>query len=274
MALYTLNKSGQFLGSLASTLTPLAEMNPLVSGTNALYGKDILQNNRPLSGWERALAGFNTLSFFSGEVASLAVKSWGLVSTLAPAVRGAGLLAEADLVVGEGLPNLVSKGIGENEFSLPSLSRGEYLRQKYDYLTPQGRVARIDELSEQNYMRYLSKSINSQDYVFRYLSEEGLNQTLKTGEIRGYSTTMFSSSTKEAAKGLQILPEWGEPQYGVAIPTNKLNGFQLARPSGNTGSIGWEPFTNSYPSAGAGGWTQFLIKPVNVDNVYIYKMQP
>ena len=62
-------------------------------------------------------------------------------------------------------------------------------------------------------------------------------------------------------------------QYGVAIPTNKLTGFQLARPFGNQGGVGWEVFTNSYPKAGSGGWTQFLTNPVSVDEVYIYRLK-
>lgn len=153
------------------------------------------------------------------------------------------------------------------------VSRAEYLNNKYGHLTRQERQFKIDKLSGENYTRRLSELIEKQEHIFRYLSEEGLKYSINSGNVRGYVTTLFSNSSSKVARGVQILPEWGTPQYGVAIPTNKLNGFQLARPFGNQGKIGWEIVANSYPSAGAGGWTQFLINPVNIDDVYIYRLQ-
>lgn len=64
-ALFMLQGTEKFLRVLDSYLRPTAEMNPIVSGTNALWGQDILDNNRPLTGWERALSGLNTASFFA-----------------------------------------------------------------------------------------------------------------------------------------------------------------------------------------------------------------
>lgn len=109
---------------------------------------------------------------------------------------------------------------------------------------------------------------------FRYLTEDGLKKiSLISNNVRGYTTTFFSHSAKEVARKAQIFPEWGVPKFGVAIiPTDKLNGFKLARPIGNQGTIGWEIITNSYPKAGAGGWTQFLTNPVHIDDVYIYRL--
>lgn len=60
----------------------------------------------------------------------------------------------------------------------------------------------------------------------------------------------------------------------MAIPVDKLNGFSIARPMGNKATTGWEAFTNSYPQAGAGGWSQFLIDPVPVDKVHIFRLKP
>ena len=71
------------------------------------------------------------------------------------------------------------------------LSRAEYLQQKYGHLTRQERISRIDELSRQNYTRRLTESINNQEYVFRYLSEDGLRKSLMSNNVRGYTTTFF-----------------------------------------------------------------------------------
>lgn len=135
-------------------------------------------------------------------------------------------------------------------------------------------MARIDEISRTNYEARLGEAINNQDYVFRYLSEDSLNTSLQFGTVRGYTTTEFTHSSSIAADGAQILPQWGVPQYGVAIPVNKLNGFSLARPMGNKASVGWEPYTNSYPSAGSGGFSQFSIKDVPIDQTYIFRLKP
>ncbi|CAH9066996.1 hypothetical protein PSECIP111951_03686 [Pseudoalteromonas holothuriae] len=74
--------------------------------------------------------------------------------------------------------------------------------------------------------------------------------------------------------GAQIKPEWSEPKYGVAIPVEALNGYQLARPNGGESPFGWELFTNSYPEAGRGGWSQFLINPVPIENAHIFRLKP
>jgi len=107
-----------------------------------------------------------------------------------------------------------------------------------------------------------------------FSSESGLNRDLSNGNIRGYTSTEFSYSSQAVANGAQVKPEWGIPEYGVAIPVDKLNGFNLARPNGNKASSGWEVFTNSYPEAGSGGWSQFLINEVPIDQTYIFKLKP
>ncbi|MGH8078455.1 MAG: hypothetical protein ACREPE_14185, partial [Lysobacter sp.] len=155
------------------------------------------------------------------------------------------------------------------EMIAESRAQSALLREKFGALSPEQRAARIDELSRLNYERRIGEAINSQEYVFRYLSEDGLNTSLRYGSVRGYTTTEFSHSSSAVANGAQILPEWGVPQYGVAIPVDKLNGFSLARPMGNRATMGWEPFTNSYPKAGHGGWSQFMINEVQIDETYI-----
>ena len=136
------------------------------------------------------------------------------------------------------------------------------------------RMARIDELSGANYQRLLGNAIDNQEYVYRYLSEKGLSTSTQYGSLRGYTTTEFSTSSAEVANGAQILPEWGVPVYGVRIPVSDLNGFSVARPMGNTATTGWEAFTNSYPSAGSGGWPQFLINQIPLDPANIFKLNP
>lgn len=142
------------------------------------------------------------------------------------------------------------------------------------------RQQRIDELTRQNYERRLNEMINGQDYVFRYLTEDSLAASLKYGSVRGYTTTRFSSSTREIIRGAQLKDWAGKggdewiPRYGVAIPTSKLKGFQVPRPFGNTGNEGWEVFTNSYPEAGPGGWSQFLINGVPIEDVHIFSLRP
>lgn len=142
------------------------------------------------------------------------------------------------------------------------------------------RQQRIDELTRQNYERRLNEMINSQEYVFRYLTEDSLAASLRYGSVRGYTTTTFSSSTREIIRGAQLKDWAGKggdewiPRYGVAIPTSKLNGFQVPRPFGNSGTEGWEAFTNSYPEAGPGGWSQFLMNGVPIEDVHIFSLRP
>ena len=97
---------------------------------------------------------------------------------------------------------------------------------------------------------------------------------MRYGTLRGYTTTEFSTSSAEVAHGAQILPEWGVPAYRVEIPVSDLNGFSVARPMGNKASIGWEPFTRSYPAAGPGGWTQFLLNEVSFNAKNVFKLNP
>ncbi len=161
------------------------------------------------------------------------------------------------------------------KIGLPSTSsRSAFLKDKYESLPREERLARIDTLSKQNYERRLDEMINSQTHVFRYLSEDSLAASQKFGTVRGYTTTEFSHSTRDVMVGAQIKPEWSEPKYGVAIPTKELKGYKLARPDGDTKPLGWEMFTNSYPEAGSGGWSQFLIDPVPIENTHIFKLKP
>ena len=81
-------------------------------------------------------------------------------------------------------------------------------------------------------------------------------------------------SSAEVANGAQILPEWGIPQYGVKIPVSELNGFSVARPMGGKSTFGWEPYTNSYPAAGSGGWPQFLLNEVPFNPANVFRLNP
>jgi len=136
------------------------------------------------------------------------------------------------------------------------------------------RMARIDELAGANYQRRLGEAIDNQEYVYRYLSEKGLSDSTRYGTLRGYTTTTSSMSSAEVANGVQILPEWGIPQYGVKIPVSELNGFSVARPMGGKSTLGWEPFANSYPAAGSGGWPQFLLNEVPFNPANVFKLKP
>jgi hypothetical protein len=142
------------------------------------------------------------------------------------------------------------------------------------------RMARIDELSQANWGRRIDEMVNSQDYVFRYLTESGLESSLKYNSVRGYATTNFSSSSAEVMSGAQIFEQWpgapytGPVQYGVAIPVNKLNGFSVARPMGGSATAGWEVSANSYPGAGAGQYSQFLINSVPLSDVHLFRLHP
>jgi hypothetical protein len=163
--------------------------------------------------------------------------------------------------------------VGDLEASFTEqLSRGAQLRAKYGHLSPEQRAARIDLLSRLNYERRLAEAIYDQDYIFRYLSEEGLDRALRSGTIRGYGTTEFSHSGSTVARSSQIMPAWGEPAYGVAIPVDSLRGFGVARPFGNSATRGWEIYTNSYPAAGSGGWSQFLLDPIPINETYIFRL--
>ena len=53
------------ISHLAWLLQPTAEANPIISGTNALWGTDILNGNSPISGANRLWSGLNTVSFFA-----------------------------------------------------------------------------------------------------------------------------------------------------------------------------------------------------------------
>ena len=136
------------------------------------------------------------------------------------------------------------------------------------------RLVRIDQLAGANYERVLGETINKQDYVYRYLSQTSLDASARYGTVRGYTTTVFSESTSEVMSGAQIKAEWGVPEYGVKIPVSELDGFQVARPMGDKALTGWEPFTNSYPEAGHGGWTQFKVNPVKYRPENVFKLKP
>ncbi len=155
-----------------------------------------------------------------------------------------------------------------------AISRGQYLREKYCNLSQEKRMQKIDELSKANYEHVLEEKINSGEYVYRYLSEKGLAESMQNGTIRGYSTTEFSAFSEDVARGSQIKSSWGVPRYGVAIPVDELRGFSLARPFGNSATSGWEIFTNSYPEAGPGKFTQFLLNPVPIEKTHIFSLKP
>jgi len=155
-----------------------------------------------------------------------------------------------------------------------SLSRMEYLTQKYGSMTSAERMSRIDKLAMQNYERRAWDLINEHGYVNRYLSDESLNVSKRFGVVRGYSTTIDSDSSAEVARRAQIKPEWGMPKYRTVIPADSINSIRIARPYGDTGSYGWEFFTHSYPEAGSGGWPQFIIDDVNLEAVHITELRP
>jgi hypothetical protein len=187
--------------------------------------------------------------------------------------EGAPLFTEADVLAGAQAGQR-ARLIDE------ARARSAELRAKFGGLTSEDRMARIDQLSQANWGRRLDEMVNSQQYVFRYLTESGYQASMKYGTVRGYATTTFSSSSADVMQGAQVLEQWagapytGPVKYGVAIPVDKLNGFSVARPYGNAGTTGWEVFANSYPQAGAGGWSQFLLNPVSVDDVFMFTLRP
>lgn len=100
------------------------------------------------------------------------------------------------------------------------------------------------------------------------------------GSVRGYTTTNFSHSSSEIMDGTQILEQWlggphlGSVRYGAAIPVDKLRGVSIVRPMENSATSGWELFTNSYPEAGKGGFSQFLIDSVPIEDVKLFTLEP
>ncbi|MEJ2802351.1 hypothetical protein WAE61_10750 [Comamonadaceae bacterium PP-2] len=163
---------------------------------------------------------------------------------------------------------------GRDALIAESRTQSAYLQGKYGSLSSEQRLARIDELSGANYQRRIGEAIDNQEYVYRYLSETGLSDSTRYGTLRGYTTTELSTSSADVARGAQILPEWGIPKYGVKIPVSDMNGFSIARPMGGKSPIGWEPFTNSYPSAGSGGWSQFLLNEIAFNQANVFKLNP
>ena len=43
---------------------------------------------------------------------------------------------------------------------------------------------------------------------------------------------------------------------------------------GGSATAGWEVHANSYPKAGAGGYSQFLINSVPLEDVFIFRLDP
>ena len=194
-------------------------------------------------------------------------------------------LTDEVATVTHGLSSLLVSGIFSKVASLAragevagtessSLSRMEQLSQKYGPMTSQERMVRIDKLSMQNYERRGWELIREHGYANRYLSEDGLNASKRFGTVRGYGTTIDSDSSAEVTRRAQIDPKWGIPKYRTVIPADSINNIRIARPLGDTGSYGWEFFTNSYPEVGPGGWPQFIIDDVNLDNVQIMELKP
>ena len=169
-------------------------------------------------------------------------------------------------LTGYGAYKLFNTGI------VKSPSRISSLRDKYNIVSREQLRMNIDELTGNNYQRILEETIRNNEYSYRYLSEEGLSKTLISGKVRGYMTDRFTFLSSEAAKGTQIMAEWGVPKYGVAFPNAKLLNFRIARPFGDTGKFGWELITNSYPKAGSGHWLQFLGEAVLKD-VFIFTLK-
>lgn len=128
------------------------------------------------------------------------------------------------------------------------------------------------------YIRSLNKEIAKQPFVYRYMTESGYQASLKYNSVAGYTTTKFSNNPVEIMQGAQIPTQWpgaeptGAVRYRVTIPVDKLKGFTLPRPNGDTGNFWWERRTWSYPEYGKGGWTQFKIKPVPLSDVKIEKL--
>lgn len=128
-------------------------------------------------------------------------------------------------------------------------------------------------------MRIAEKDIASQGTVYRYLTEEGYQTSLRFNSVAGYTTTHYSDNVAEIMKGAQIAEKWpgrtatGNVLYRVEIPSDKLNGFTIPRPLGGKIQQGWEYYTKSYPEYGKGGWTQFQINPVSLDNVVIKELK-
>lgn len=158
-------------------------------------------------------------------------------------------------------------------------ARATYLEGKYGALTSEQRMARIDELSFNNYMRIATEDIGSQPVIYRYLTEAGYKIAQLRGSISGYATTQFSDFAGDVMSGAQIAEQWpgraftGVVKYRVEIPTDRLNGFSVVRPFGGDGKIGWEYRANSYPEYGSGKWTQFSINPVPLKDVVIEEIK-
>jgi hypothetical protein len=176
---------------------------------------------------------------------------------------------------------LIARIVSPGDDAARELSRGEYLRRKYSHLTPEQRALRLDELSEANYLRLLNEKLAGQEYVFRYLTNRGLASSYRHNGVQGYTTLEFTASASEVARRAQILADWNNPalgpatniRYGVAIPVTKLRKYRLARPFGDQADVGWEFTTYAYPEAGPGGWTQFLIDSVPLDEVFIFTLR-
>lgn len=163
-------------------------------------------------------------------------------------------------------------GAAKQKTTLSTWEVSPALREKYGALSSQERMARIDDLSKYNYERRAWDLISTQGHVNRYLSEKTFQASQKYGTVRGYSTTVDSTSSSEVLRRAQIDPEWGVPKYCATIPASEISGIQIARPFGDTGKHGWEFFTNSYPKLGPGHWPQFIVHDVDITKTKITEL--
>ena len=165
----------------------------------------------------------------------------------------------------------------------PARAPGErastYVRRTYGPLTPL--EAAMDDMSKWFHTRRIEdmiKATGEGGYVFRYLTEPALSKVLRTGTVGGYATTKFSGSVSEIMRGSQIAEDWGNGccgpvTHGVAIPVSKLRGWNTPRPMGNDpGYKGFESVTSAYPEHGPGGFPQFILESIPIEDVYIWKI--
>lgn len=163
-----------------------------------------------------------------------------------------------------------SKILTRDSITSEAMMRSSELRATYSGTTSADRMAMIDRLAYANYERRVNEMLAKQEYIYRYVTNENLNNMLVNGSVRGYSTTFFSHSSAEIMGRAQLDSAW----YGghgvealIAIPTKDITGFKLARPMGGKATIGWEVFTNSYPQLGQGKIPQFIIDSVPMEGL-------
>jgi hypothetical protein len=123
------------------------------------------------------------------------------------------------------------------------------------------RMARIDQMAENNYNRLLMQDLNTQSYVYRGVNANMIDIYEAQGGIsgRGGSPTYFSLDVGDTG-GVHMLGAQmpSPPQVMLKIPTSELVGPTVPRPEWGGAPTGWEYYTNSYPKWGPGGYRQFV----------------